>query len=976
MKTERDVQRDVPAQDVQKEKSYRVTRNQTILLNEPSRVWIVRRGHLDIQSTRIHNDAPVGLRRHLFPVEHEGAAFASLCLEDSGQLGLIATSGADTEVVELDMDEAAVTLTAVENDHYVRGWVTALSTHMAADLETPAPIARASGVAEYSLSELDVLGIEYDKFVLVQVTSGSIAVLGKDRLTLKPEDGALLAGPELWIQVTSETAEVSTQPLSSLGKGGGLAEGLATLHRLFHRHLAALAEEEDRAEIERRKSSAYLRDLETAAAFHKLSAVLDPIERFQLRETPLLTSLAAIGEVMGIKISGPAASEDMTKVNDPIEAIARASRIHQRKITLGPEWWNQDCGPLLGFLGAEARKPVALLPHAGTYDIVDPDLRYRQPLTAEHLGQLAPEAYMLHRPLPTKMSGVKDLLRFTARGRVRDSFVVIVCGLCAALLGMVTPKVTGTLIDEAIPNAQMGLVYELGAILLVAGIATALFTYVQVMTTVRVGTTAEFLSQSAMWGRLVRFRPNFFRKYSSGDLQMRVNAVGEVNRELNGATLRPLISGLLALLNFLLLWYYSWPLAKIAIGVGVVVLLVTVTISILMSRMSYRLQDLQGNFHGLMVQIVGGVGKLRVAGAEHRAFNHWVSEYTPQLRLMTRIQFLKDLMSIFNVGLPTVALGFLFWKASELTVGLAITDPDYISIGNFIAFNTAFTLYLAGWTDVSDTFVGVLDSILKGRRIKPILDAEPEVAEDAADPGRLKGFIRFENVSFRYAQDGPLILHDVSFTVNPGEFVAFVGPSGSGKSTILRLMLGFERAQSGRILYDGQDLTGLDVLAVRRQIGAVLQGGRLNAGSIQENVSNNAKLSHAEIWDAIASAGMNDDVEKMPMGLHTVIAEGGVNFSGGQRQRLLIARALATRPRMVFFDEATSALDNKTQATVTETLERRKITRVTIAHRLSTIRGADRVYVINRGRVVQSGTYEELSEQEGLFKDLTARQMA
>jgi ATP-binding cassette subfamily C protein len=682
-----------------------------------------------------------------------------------------------------------------------------------------------------------------------------------------------------------------------------------------------------------------------------------------------------VGQAVGITINPPAASEDMSKVQEPIEAIARASRVRWRRVLLGAEWWQHDSGPLLGFLGEEARTPVALLPAGNTYEIVDPEVRYRQPLTPEQHEQMCPDAYMLYRPLSSKVAGLFDLLRFTARGRLGDSLLVALCGLCATLLGMLAPKVTGVLIDSAVPNADVRLIYELGALLFVAGIATALFTYVQVMNTVRVSTAAEQISQAAMWDRLLKFRPSFFRKYSSGDLQTRVNAVGEVHRELNSATMRPLIAGMLALLNFFLLWYYSWELAKIAIWVGLIVLLLTLLISHFIRQTSYRLQDLEGTFHGLMVQMIGGVGKLRVAGGEHRAFHHWVSQYTPQLHLTRKIQFLQDVTKIFNLILPTAALVWLFWKAAKITVGLDHTDPNRISLGDFIAFNTAFTLYLTGWIDVSNTLVSVLDTIAKGRRIKPILEAEPEVADEAADPGRLKGFIQFENVSFRYLENGPLILDNVSFTVHPGEFVAFVGPSGSGKSTILRMLLGFERPEYGRVLYDSQDLAGLDVLAVRRQIGVVVQNGRLNAGSLIDNIANNAKLTHAEIWDAIASAGMSQDVEHMPMGLHTMVAEGGVNFSGGQRQRLLIARALATRPKIVFFDEATSALDNKTQAIVSDSLTRRKVTRLVIAHRLSTIHGADRIYVIDRGRIVQQGTYAELSVAEGLFKDLISRQL-
>jgi ATP-binding cassette subfamily C protein len=645
-------------------------------------------------------------------------------------------------------------------------------------------------------------------------------------------------------------------------------------------------------------------------------------------------------------------------------------------VLLGAEWWTHDTGPLVGYLGAEARHPVALLPRGRDYDIVDPERRGREPLTPELRAQLCPDAHMFYRPLPDRLLRIPDLLRFTLQGRVRDTLFVLTMGILATLLSMLVPKVTGVLVDSAIPNADHSLLWQLWGLLSAAGLAGAAFTFAQVMATVRVSTMAEVVAQSAMWDRLLKFRPSFYREYSSGDLQTRVNAVGEVSRDLSGATLRPLISGALALLNFLLLWYYSWELAKLAIWLGLAVLVVTMVVGYYIRQRSFRLHDLEGILNGLMIQMIGGVGKVRVAGAEHRAFHHWVSRYTEQLRLSLSIQRLKDLISVFNLVLPPVAAAFLFWKATDLTIKLPITDPARIGIGDFIAFNTAFVLYLTGWTDVSKTLVSVLDALIKGRRIQPILEGTPEVAADATDPGRLTGYIRSENVSFRYHADGPLILDRVTFEARPGEFVAFVGPSGSGKSTVLRLLLGFERPEYGRILYDGQDLGGLDVLAVRRQIGTVLQNGRLNAGSIFDNISNNAQITHGEAWDAVADAGMSGDIELMPMGLHTMVAEGGANLSGGQRQRLLIARALAVRPKLVFFDEATSALDNQTQAIVSAALERRKVTRLVIAHRLSTIRQADRIYVLESGRVVQVGSFEDLSQQEGLFRDLMSRQMA
>jgi ATP-binding cassette subfamily C protein len=581
---------------------------------------------------------------------------------------------------------------------------------------------------------------------------------------------------------------------------------------------------------------------------------------------------------------------------------------------------------------------------------------------------------MLYRALSDKVAGIWDLLRFTVTGRGADSLFILMMGIAATLLGMIAPRATGTLVDTAIPSADTRLVWQLAMMLVAAGVAAAFCTYLQVMATVRTSITTEVVSQSAIWDRLLKLRPNFLRGYSSGDLETRVNVVSEVSREVSAATLRPLISGVLALLNWLLLWYYSWELARIALYIGLAVLVLTLVAGHFIRKLSFRLNDLEGSFNGMMIQMIGGVGKLRVAGGEHRAFNYWVARCSGLTRLRQRVKVYKDLIHIFTLILPTLAAVVMFWKATKLTIDLPHDDPEKLTIGDFIAFNTAFLLYLTGWSDVSNTIVSLLDAAMKARRVRPLLEAEPEVDESASDPGRLKGAIKLEGVSFRYAADGPLILDNLSLEIGPGEFVAFVGPSGSGKSTLLRLLLGFEKPEAGRILYDGQDLGGLDVLSVRRQIGTVLQNGRLNSAPLIDNISNNAKITQAEAWEAAADAGLSDDIEQMPMGLHTVVAEGGANLSGGQRQRVLIARALVTRPKIVYFDEATSALDNKTQATVSQALDRRKVTRVVIAHRLSTIYRADRIYVLDRGVIVQQGTFDELSRQEGLFKDLMARQ--
>jgi ABC-type bacteriocin/lantibiotic exporter with double-glycine peptidase domain len=238
----------------------------------------------------------------------------------------------------------------------------------------------------------------------------------------------------------------------------------------------------------------------------------------------------------------------------------------------------------------------------------------------------------------------------------------------------------------------------------------------------------------------------------------------------------------------------------------------------------------------------------------------------------------------------------------------------------------------------------------------------------------LKGAIELSHVSFNYQKDGPLVLDDVDFRIEADEFVAIVGPSGSGKSTLLRILLGFEMATEGGVFFDGQSLTTLDIRAVRQQIGVVLQHSRLMAGDIFTNIVGNTGRNQDDAWRAARQAALAKDIEAMPMGMHTVIAQGGGTLSGGQRQRLLIARALAAEPRIVFFDEATSALDNLTQAQVSESLESLRVTRVVIAHRLSTIRHADKIVVLERGRIVQMGRFEELMNVAGTFRELARRQ--
>jgi ABC-type bacteriocin/lantibiotic exporter with double-glycine peptidase domain len=392
----------------------------------------------------------------------------------------------------------------------------------------------------------------------------------------------------------------------------------------------------------------------------------------------------------------------------------------------------------------------------------------------------------------------------------------------------------------------------------------------------------------------------------------------------------------------------------------------TVTFGFQLVRYQRQVTHKQGEISGLIAQLVGGMAKLRVAGAESRAFFLWASEFSEQKKIAFKARATSNYQTVFVAVYPIIAAMFIY---------ALMYNRTNLSTGTFLAFNTAFILFLSAGLLFSAAIISALSVVPLYERLKPILQALPEVDEQKTYPGELSGSIEVNHVSFRYDKDGPLILDDITFKVKSGEFVALVGPSGSGKSTLLRHLLGFETPDSGAIYFDGQALTEVDLRAVRRQIGVVLQHSQVMTGTILDNILGASNLSVEEAWEAARKAGIADDIKLMPMGMQTYISEGGSTFSGGQRQRLLIARALVTRPRIIFFDEATSALDDRSQAMVTDSLKRLDATRIVIAHRLSTVIDADRILVLRRGEVVESGTYQELMNQGGVFAELAQRQL-
>jgi NHLM bacteriocin system ABC transporter ATP-binding protein len=522
------------------------------------------------------------------------------------------------------------------------------------------------------------------------------------------------------------------------------------------------------------------------------------------------------------------------------------------------------------------------------------------------------------------------------------------------------------LFDAVIPGAQRSQLVQLTVLLLVGAIATGLFDMTRSLALLRLEGKMGSALQAAVWDRLLNLPVSFFRRFSAGDLADRANGIDSIRSALTGTVSNSIVSGIFSLFNYGLMLYYSWKLALVALGLVLIAVGVTWFLGRAQLRVMRSLTGLMGRLSGSVLQFVGGVSKLRVSGTEGRVFSVWSTGYATQRTLTQRSRGLSNGFSVFNSSYAVLGMMAIFYTVKEWAAP--------ITPGDFMAFNAAFgQMFLSSMT-MAGAALQVMAMVPLLERAGPILQTSPEVDAAQSDPGELTGRIEVDNVTFRYQEGKPPVLHDVSFRVEAGQFVALVGPSGCGKSTLFRLLLGFDRPEAGAVHYDGKDLRSLDVLSVRRQMGVVLQNSFPFRGDIFANILGSKPLTLDDAWEAARMAGLDEDLHQMPMGMQTIISETG-GLSGGQRQRLMIARAVVSKPRILLFDEATSALDNRTQATVSRSLEGLKSTRIVIAHRLSTVINADRIIVLDQGRVVQSGAYEELLKQEGLFAELAKRQL-
>ncbi|MFF7754597.1 NHLP bacteriocin export ABC transporter permease/ATPase subunit [Streptomyces sp. NPDC007971] len=675
-----------------------------------------------------------------------------------------------------------------------------------------------------------------------------------------------------------------------------------------------------------------------------------------------------VAEAAGITLAEPAQNGTESERLDPVERVALASRVRTRAVRLDGRWWRENVGPLVG-QRALSGAPVALLWRRGGYVAVQPTTGRETPVEKANAEEFEPRAVMFYRPLPERRLGPLGLLRFSLGGTRGDLLNLMIAGLVTVAIGALVPVATGKVLGEYVPRAQTGLIVQVCLAVMISAVVSAAFTLLENLTILRLEGRIESALQPAVWDRLLRLPTRFFTQRSTGELASAAMGISAIRRLLAGVGPVVAQSVTVGAMNLGLLLWYSVPMALAAIGMLVVIAAVFLGLGLWQVRWQRRLVVLGNKLNNQAFQTLRGLPKLRVAAAENYAYAAWAREFARSRELQQKVGRIKNLSSV---------LGAVYLPVCTLVMFMLLAGPakGAMSAAAFLTFNTSVTMVLTSVTQLTGSFVSAVAALPLFEEIRPVLDATPEVRTASTRPGPLSGAVEARRLSFRYADDGPLVLDDVSFSVRPGEFVAVVGPSGCGKSTLLRLLIGFDKPVSGSVLYDGQDLAALDQSAVRRQCGVVLQHAQPFTGSILDVICGTEPYTPEEAMAAAEMAGLAEDIQRMPMGLHTIVAGNGA-ISGGQRQRLMIAQALIRRPRILFFDEATSALDNDTQRIVIESTRKLNATRIVIAHRLSTVLDADRVVVMEDGRIIQQGSPAQLlADTGGRLHELVRRQLA
>lgn len=658
--------------------------------------------------------------------------------------------------------------------------------------------------------------------------------------------------------------------------------------------------------------------------------------------------------------------ENITDANEQLEYVLRPTGLMVRDVELEDNWQNDAYGPMLGYL-KETGTAVALMPATlFGYWYRDPATGRKTRVTRKTSKLFAREALCFYHPLPMKKLGIPDLLLYMKSSISHsDLILIVIATLAVTLVGMLEPRIYSLVTGTVLKGRNMNLMAGLAVFLLSSAFASQLIELVRSLLMERISIKTSQAVEASVMMRILSLPVSFFRRFSSGELSNRATCVSSLCTMILDNTLSVGLGSLLSLLYVTQIFQFAPALVWPSVLIILATVVVSMAASIIQINISREKMKLSAEEDGMSYAILNGVQKIRLSGSEKRVFARWGRLYSRNARLEYNPPAFVKLNGVITTAISLFGVIVLYY----LAVSTGVADNQYY------AFNAAYGHVTGAFTALAGIFVSMASIRPILEMAEPILKAEPEVAAEKQPVDHVSGRIEMSHVTFRYEENAPYVLNDLSLSVRPGEYVAIVGRTGCGKSTLVRLLLGFEKPEKGAVYYDGRDLASIDPRSLRRHIGVVIQNSQLFQGDIYSNITiSEPQLTLDEAWEAAETAGIAQDIREMPMGMQTIISEGQGGVSGGQKQRLLIARAIAPKPKILIFDEATSALDNKTQKQVSNSLDKLNCTRIVIAHRLSTIRNCDRILVMDSGAIIEEGKYEDLIAKNGHFAELVRRQ--
>ena len=653
-------------------------------------------------------------------------------------------------------------------------------------------------------------------------------------------------------------------------------------------------------------------------------------------------------------------------VDKLIEYRMRPFGIKSRTVTLDKGWYHNAVGAMLGTM-KEDGSAVALIPNKiSGYNLVDVATGRQFKISRRTANLIDAEAICFYESLPQRPIKVGDLLKFMME-QLSVSDIVFYLGLMGlvAALGLLSPLFTKWLFSDVLESGSLQVLLSLAVFMVCFTITQLSFSAFQALTNFRIGIKQNIAVQAAVMNRIMSLPPTFFRQYSSGELSQRADYVQSLCSTIFDSIGTTGLTSIFSLIYIGQIFAFTPALVVPSLIITIATVVLSLVTTLAQIKITREKMNISAKTSGLTYSTITGIQKIKLAGAEKRMFSRWAKQYSREAALEYNPPTFLKLSNTLTLALSLIGSLILY----------AVAINNHVTVADYYAFNTAYAMVSAAFMALVSIAITVANIGPTLEMAKPILDAEPESHERKEIVTQLKGAIELSHITFRYDESMPNVVDDLSLVINSGEYLAIVGSTGCGKSTLMRLLMGFEKPQKGSIFYDRKNINNLDLESLRKQIGVVMQDGKLFLGDIYSNIVITApELTLDQAWEAAEIASIAEDIRNMPMGMNTMVAEGQGGISGGQKQRLMIARAIAPRPKVLMFDEATSALDNITQRKISEAIDSLKCTRIIIAHRLSTIQHADRIIFLEKGKIVEDGTYEELIAKNGYFAKLVERQ--